>query len=55
MPVDEPTSSATAPAPPTSATDEEPARPDEGALLLDELRAAIARYVILPSGEALTL
>jgi hypothetical protein len=54
MPVDEPTSSATAPAPPTSATDEEPARLDEGALLLDELRAAIARYVILPSGEALT-
>ncbi|MCO4698792.1 hypothetical protein LRR80_04881 [Streptomyces sp. RO-S4] len=27
---------------------------NEGAGLLDELRAAIARYVILPSGEALT-
>ncbi|WP_435846247.1 DUF3631 domain-containing protein [Streptomyces diacarni] len=28
--------------------------PSEGAALLDELRAAIARYVILPSSEALT-
>ncbi|MBR7676076.1 DUF3631 domain-containing protein [Streptomyces daliensis] len=30
------------------------AEPDEGAALLDELRAAIARYVILPSSEALS-
>lgn len=27
---------------------------DEGAALLDDLRAAIGRYVVLPSGEALT-
>ncbi|WKX72174.1 DUF3631 domain-containing protein [Streptomyces sp. XD-27] len=38
----------------SSAEDEEPSQATEGAALLDELREAIARYVILPSGEALT-
>ncbi|TQE28327.1 DUF3631 domain-containing protein, partial [Streptomyces ipomoeae] len=39
---------------PLSTEDEEPQQAAEGAQLLDELREAIARYVILPSGEALT-
>ncbi|WP_032766676.1 DUF3631 domain-containing protein [Streptomyces sp. CNS654] len=39
---------------PSSTEDEEPRQAAEGAELLDELREAIARYVILPSGEALT-
>lgn len=39
---------------PSSTEDEEPQQAAEGAELLDELREAIARYVILPSGEALT-
>ncbi|MEV7413062.1 DUF3631 domain-containing protein [Streptomyces althioticus] len=34
--------------------DDEPAQVGEGAQLLDELREAIARYVILPSSDALT-
>jgi hypothetical protein len=38
----------------SSAEDEEPQQAAEGAELLDELREALARYVILPSGEALT-
>ncbi|MFI9584866.1 DUF3631 domain-containing protein [Streptomyces sp. NPDC052236] len=39
---------------PSSTEDEQPQKAAEGAELLDELREAIARYVILPSGEALT-
>ncbi|MFF4762787.1 DUF3631 domain-containing protein [Streptomyces sp. NPDC001292] len=39
--------------PPASGSDE-PDSADEGAALLDGLRAAIARYVILPDGDALT-
>ncbi|MDX3611970.1 DUF3631 domain-containing protein [Streptomyces europaeiscabiei] len=37
-----------------STGDEEPQQAAAGAELLDELRKAVARYVILPSGEALT-
>ncbi|MGZ3117031.1 DUF3631 domain-containing protein [Streptomyces sp. H62] len=39
--------------PPSSGGDQ-PDSSNEGAALLDELRAAIARYVILPNGDALT-
>ncbi|MEU0591959.1 DUF3631 domain-containing protein [Streptomyces ardesiacus] len=38
----------------SAAEDDEPEPAGEGAQLLDELREAIARYVILPSSEALT-
>ncbi|QNT94708.1 hypothetical protein HEP81_04431 [Streptomyces griseofuscus] len=38
----------------SAAEDDEPTQVGEGAQLLDELREAIARYVILPSSEALT-
>ncbi|MGW2646696.1 DUF3631 domain-containing protein [Streptomyces sp. NPDC001393] len=38
----------------STSEDDEPGQPGEGAQLLDELQEAIARYVILPSSEALT-
>ncbi|GHF17419.1 hypothetical protein GCM10017776_38920 [Streptomyces griseoluteus] len=38
-----------------TAEDDEPTQVGEGAQLLDELRQAIARYVILPNSDALTL
>ena len=38
----------------STSEDDEPGQAGEGAQLLDELREAIARYVILPSSEALT-
>ncbi|MYR57553.1 DUF3631 domain-containing protein [Streptomyces sp. SID625] len=38
----------------SAAEDDEPPQVGEGAQLLDELRQAIARYVILPSSDALT-
>ncbi|MGM0347232.1 DUF3631 domain-containing protein [Streptomyces sp. Adlamb9] len=38
----------------STAEDDEPGQASGGAQLLDELREAVARYVILPSSEALT-
>ncbi|MPY48792.1 DUF3631 domain-containing protein [Streptomyces acidicola] len=54
LPVAVPGQAAPATPEPSPTEDVKPPQAPEGAALLDELREAIARYVILPSSEALT-